>query len=42
MSKKKSTYQERLLDIFLRDIKGQKIFFDENENKEESKQSEQF
>ena len=42
MSKKRTTYQERLLDRFLRDIKGQKIFFDEDENKEESKQLKQF
>lgn len=42
MSKKRTTYQERLLDRFLRDIKGQKIFFDEDEDKEESKQPKQF
>ena len=41
MSKKRTTYQERFLDRFLRDIKGQKIFFDENEEDDDYKQLKQ-
>jgi len=42
MSKKKTTYQERLFDRFLKDIKGQKIFFDEDKEDDDYKQLKQF